>query len=221
MKTIIAYLLLLMLAACSSAGDTTPTLPAPTLDATAGEVNTQPTPVAFEVSETEIVSTPTAAADVSAEAAETIDVKSIAPGGFQISVTGSRESAFDSSTVLGVAEYVPESGTLNFQLGDDASATPAEQVSLSLLTDMEPGTVAITGDFGAAREDGTAGAIYDTGAGDTNALFGTDASGAVTITDADETTISGYFAFTARNAEGADVIVRGVFNQIEKNPTSD
>jgi hypothetical protein len=221
MKPIMVCLLLLLLAACGSVGDTTPTVPAQPLADTEGDVNAQPSPVAFEVSETEVVPTPAAAADVSAEAVETLDVESIAPGGFQITVSGSRESTFDSSTVLGVAEYVPESGTLNFQLGDDASATPAEQVTLSLLADLQPGTVAITGDYGVAHEDGTAGAIYDSGAGDTNALFGTNASGAVTITGADDTTISGYFAFTARNTGGAEVVVRGVFNQIEKNPTSD
>src|SRR5690349_17491499 len=116
MKSIMACLLLLMLAACGTTADTTPTAPAPTLNATAGDVNTQPTPVAFEVSETEVVSQPTPTG-IEAGADATMNVEAVAPGGFQITVTGSHETEFDSSTVLGVAEYVPESGTLNFQLG--------------------------------------------------------------------------------------------------------
>lgn len=108
---------LLFMSACSGAGDAahTPTAAVPTLNSSAAQMDTQPTPLAFTVQPGQTTTPATNLTDFPPESTTSADAGALAivgqdgapveAGGFRMAVHGSIELAFDSRTANVMASY--------------------------------------------------------------------------------------------------------------------
>jgi hypothetical protein len=216
-----SLLMLILIAACSPAASTPEATIMPTLVTTPGNMEDEPTPLAFDVSETadvtatqEATAESTASSTAESNAPISLETDSINPGEFRVQITGGPNAVFESSHAMAnVQQLRGDNGwEMVFYLGEDNSTDPAQQVTLSLPSNVTAGTYEIGGLFAAAVGQGQLGVSsddrgsLDTGDPDVTAVV----EGMITITEVDADSISGSFEFTADGT----ITARGVFNQI-------